>query len=86
MTPAAVLFALFASGLTSRGAVESALMLEPGKLSGFLAGEDVLTEAEEARVIALVGDYERRIRQANAEMAADCIVELLPEDVAGTPH
>lgn len=77
MTAAAQLFAVFASGFTTRGAVESALGLEPGKLSGYLAGQDLLTEKEEASILALVADYERRIRQANAEAAAARIVELV---------
>lgn len=77
MNAAAQLFAVFASGLTTRGAVESALGLEHGKLSAYLAGHDLLTEKEEARILALVSDYERRIRQANAEAAAARIVELV---------
>ncbi len=71
MTPAAQLYAVFATGFTTRFAVESALMLEPGKLDRYLAGDDQLTEAEEIRLLNLVADYERRIRQANADAAYD---------------
>lgn len=77
MTVAAQLYAVFATGFTTRFAVESALMLAPGKLDRYLAGEDVLTEAEEISIIELLTDYERRIRQANAEAAYGSIERLI---------
>lgn len=80
LNAAAQLYAIFATGFTTRFAVESALMLEPGKLDRYLAGEDQLTEAEEIRILALLGDYERRIRQANADAAYDRMAQF----VAGT--
>lgn len=79
MTAAAQLFAVFATGFTTRFAVESALMLEPGKLDRYLAGEDQLTEAEEIKLLSLVADYERRIRQANADAAYDQMSGFIAE-------
>lgn len=71
------LYAIFAGGFTTRFAVETALMLEPGKLDRYLAGEDLLTEAEEIKLLHLLSDYQRRIRQANAEAAYGSIERLI---------
>ncbi len=67
MSPAAQLFAVFATGFTTRFAVECALGLEPGSIDEYMSGEDELTEGQEIQLIELLADYERRIRQANGD-------------------
>ncbi|MGK2935212.1 MAG: hypothetical protein ACSLFE_08220 [Gemmatimonadaceae bacterium] len=69
MTPAAQLYAVFATGFTTRFAVEAALGIEAGMLDRYMAGEDLLSEEQEIQLIELLADYERRIRLANAEAA-----------------
>ncbi len=71
MTPAAQLFAILATGFTTRFAVECALGLEPGSIDGYMSGESQLTEAQEIQLIELLADYERRIRLANANAARE---------------
>lgn len=79
MTPAAQLYAIFATGFTTRFAVECALGIEVGKLERYIAGEDLLTESQEIQLIELLADYERRIRQANADAAYEHISQLIKD-------
>lgn len=73
------LFAVFAMGFTTRFAVESALGLEAGSLDRYMAGEDLLSEAQEIQLIELLADYERAIKAANADAAYDRIERLIAD-------
>lgn len=77
MTPAAQLYAVFATGFTTRFAVESALGIEAGKLDRYMAGEDQLTEEQEIHLIELLASYERAIKAANADAAYERIERLI---------
>jgi hypothetical protein len=71
------LYAAFATGFTTRFAVECALGIEAGKLDRYTAGENLLSEAQEIQLIELLAEYERRIRQANADAAVQRIVSVI---------
>ncbi|MEX1185337.1 MAG: hypothetical protein WEA80_01950 [Gemmatimonadaceae bacterium] len=79
IAPASQLYAVFATGFTTRFAVESALGLEAGSLDRYMAGEDRLTEEQEIQLIELLAEYERRIRQANAAAAYQHISRLIDQ-------